>query len=393
MTSSKFNSPIPKDLLSECRKCANILSQFLKPGIPGRGLPPDQFIPNTILTNAKGIAVLTVIKAGFIWAGRAGSGLVVARLPDGTWSAPSAIGTAGMSFGGQIGAELTDFVVVLNTDAAVKAFTKGGNVSLGGNLSVSIGPIGRTAEAAGVIRSHAPIYSYSKSKGLFAGVSLEGSVLLERKEANKKFYKQDVTAKQLLRGEIPPPREARELYLALDGTANTKGSTESYISTQSRPESTQSYSQHTQSRPQSYSQSTPTPLQSYTQSTPAPPESYTQGTPMPSQSFSQSAQSRPQSFVAPAGPPPNYTAISPSSTIRSSLNRSSSAKRPPPPIPPKMITAIALYDFNGEQPGDLSFKAGDVITVVKKGDSAESWWEGRVGERNGIFPANYVQLK
>jgi len=95
----------------------------------------DNIIPQDILSNAKGLAIFTVVKAGFLFSGRAGAGIVVARLEDGSWSAPSAIGTGGMGFGGQIGAEITDFVIVLNTQAAVKSFCKGGNVTLGGSLS------------------------------------------------------------------------------------------------------------------------------------------------------------------------------------------------------------------------------------------------------------------
>lgn len=95
----------------------------------------DNIIPPDILTSAQGLAIFTVVKAGFLFSGRAGSGIVVARLEDGSWSAPSAIGTGGMGFGGQIGAEITDFVVVLNTKAAVRSFATGGNVTLGGALS------------------------------------------------------------------------------------------------------------------------------------------------------------------------------------------------------------------------------------------------------------------
>jgi lipid-binding SYLF domain-containing protein len=73
---------------------------------------------------------MTVVKAGFIWSGRVGSGLVVCRLPNGDWSAPSAIGTVGMGFGGQIGGEITDFVIILNSRDAVKAFSMGGFVFL-----------------------------------------------------------------------------------------------------------------------------------------------------------------------------------------------------------------------------------------------------------------------
>jgi len=108
-------------------------SFLLSDPIAARGL--DNIIPSNILSKAKGLAIFTVIKAGFMFSGRAGSGVVVARLEDGSWSAPSAIGTGGMGFGGQIGAEITDFVMVLNSREAVKSFTTGGNITLGGNLS------------------------------------------------------------------------------------------------------------------------------------------------------------------------------------------------------------------------------------------------------------------
>ena len=107
---------------------------------------PEKSIPPEVLRNAKGVAIMTVIKAGFIVSGRAGSGVVVARLGKG-WSGPSAIGTGGAGFGFQIGAEQTEFVIVLNTREAVKAFSQGGNVQLGGDISVAAGPVGRTVEA------------------------------------------------------------------------------------------------------------------------------------------------------------------------------------------------------------------------------------------------------
>ncbi|KAJ3208840.1 hypothetical protein HDU67_006513, partial [Dinochytrium kinnereticum] len=121
-------------------------------------------IPPKIIANCKGVAVLTLLKAGFVWSGRAGAGLVVARLPDGRWSAPCAIGAAGAGFGAQIGAELTDCVFILNTESAVRAFSHGGNLTLGANISVAAGPVGRQAEGAGTVANLAPIYAYSKTK-------------------------------------------------------------------------------------------------------------------------------------------------------------------------------------------------------------------------------------
>jgi lipid-binding SYLF domain-containing protein len=86
--------------------------------------------------------VFQVIKAGFVFSGKAGSGLVIARLPDGSWSAPSCIATGGLGWGLQVGADITDFVIVLNSEDSVRAFSMGGNVTIGGNISAAVGPIG-----------------------------------------------------------------------------------------------------------------------------------------------------------------------------------------------------------------------------------------------------------
>jgi hypothetical protein len=109
--------------------------------------------------------------------------------------------------GGQIGFELTDFVFILNDASAVRAFSQFGTLTLGGNVSLAAGPVGRNAEAAGAASTKgvAAVFSYSKTKGLFAGVSLEGSMLVERKDANEKMYQSRVSAAQLLTGSVRPP--------------------------------------------------------------------------------------------------------------------------------------------------------------------------------------------
>ncbi|PVU96748.1 hypothetical protein BB561_000986 [Smittium simulii] len=175
-----------------------------------------KLIPSDVLDKCKGIAVLTVIKGGFIWSGRLGTGLVIAKLPDGSWSAPSAIGTLGIGFGGQIGGELTDFVMILNNENAVKAFSRGGNFTLGTNLSIAAGPTGRSVEVGGSIREAAAVYSYSKTKGLFAGVSIEGTLILEREDANQNFYKYTISSKELLLGKVLKPQQAQKLYDAIE---------------------------------------------------------------------------------------------------------------------------------------------------------------------------------
>ena len=117
---------------------------------------PESAIPPRVLRDAKGLAILTVTKAGFIVSGRGGVGVVVARTDTG-WSGPSAIGTGGLGVGFQAGVQVSEYVIILNTQEAVNAFAKGSNVTLGGNLSAAIGPIGRSAEAG--VAPQAAIYT------------------------------------------------------------------------------------------------------------------------------------------------------------------------------------------------------------------------------------------
>jgi lipid-binding SYLF domain-containing protein len=174
---------------------------------------PEQSIPPSVIKASRGLAIMTVTKGGFIVSGRGGSGVVIARLPGGGWSGPSAIGTGGAGFGFQAGVEITEFVIVLNTPAAVDAFAKGGNVTLGGNLSVAAGPIGRSAE--GSVAVGAAMYSYSRSQGLFAGVSLEGTVIGTRDELNRDYYGSNVTSTDILTGRVRPPAGAQRLISLL----------------------------------------------------------------------------------------------------------------------------------------------------------------------------------
>jgi len=155
---------------------------------------------------------MSVLKAGFIFSGKGGQGVVVARTPHG-WSGPSFIATGGAGWGLQAGAQVTDFVIVLNNDAAVQAFSRGGNVTIGADVSAAAGPVGRTA--SGAITPTAAVYTYSKSKGLFAGVSLEGAVIGTQRESNFRYYGQPVRADGILSGEVPPPPGAAPLRRAL----------------------------------------------------------------------------------------------------------------------------------------------------------------------------------
>ncbi|KAJ3006569.1 hypothetical protein HKX48_009585 [Thoreauomyces humboldtii] len=350
-----MHSPIADNLGADIIKATSILEHFIK----GTNQVDSAAIPPSIIAKAKGIAVITILKAGFVWTGRAGSGIVVAKLPDGTWSAPSAIAAAGAGFGAQIGAQLTDCVFILNNEAAVKAFSHGGNLTLGGNMSVAAGPKGRAAEASGAVLNFAPIYSYSKSKGLFAGLSLEGSVILTRNDANRELYGRKVSPKEILSGEILPPVQADALYRVLDLKFGNMGTGVKVLS---------AYSERVNMN----------------------------------RSQSAAAVSKKQSIMNKIGAAPIGAAAA-LRDMKHGGGPSSAAEtgRVPPPISAKPagtlgagkeIRAIALYDFVGERESDLSFRKGDTIVITKSG-GPEDWWAGTVDGRAGDFPGNYVDAE
>jgi lipid-binding SYLF domain-containing protein len=173
---------------------------------------PERGIPRSVLRNARGLAILTVVKIGFGLSGKGGQGVVVARTGNG-WSGPSFIGTGGAGWGPQIGAQITEFVFVLNTNRAVRAFSHDGNFTLGADASVAAGPVGR--EAAAAVTPTAAIYTYSRTQGLFAGVSLEGTVIATQKTANHRYYGQTVSGRDILSGNVPPPARADRLMSVL----------------------------------------------------------------------------------------------------------------------------------------------------------------------------------
>jgi len=175
-------------------------------------------IPARLLEQAKGVAVMTAAKGGFGLAGvEFGTGLVVARFGD-QWSAPCAIGMGGVAWGALIGAQVSDHVFLLMTDAAVEMmFSNNGNIQLGADIGVAVGPLGRALEAdiGAAPGNVAPIYTYSLSKGFYAGISFDGKVIATRNRVNERFYGRTVTGMEILQGHIPTPPAARPLYEAL----------------------------------------------------------------------------------------------------------------------------------------------------------------------------------
>jgi lipid-binding SYLF domain-containing protein len=193
--------------------CKNIVGNF--------GNVDGVRIPAKLLEMAKGVAVLTSIKTGVGIAGvEFGTGLVVTRLSDDNyWSPPCAIGTAGVSWGALVGVQLSDHVFLLMSDEAVDMFVNNneGSFQLGADVGVAVGPLGRSFEAdvGATGGNFAPIYTYSLSKGLYAGISLDGKVMVTRHRVNEKFYGRKIDPKSLLNGDVPTPPAAQPLYDAL----------------------------------------------------------------------------------------------------------------------------------------------------------------------------------
>ena len=169
---------------------------------------PEQSVPESMFNDAHAIAVIPgVVKAGFMVGGRYGRGLVSVRGADGTWSNPSFITIAGGSFGFQAGVQSTDVVLIFNTERGVDSIVHG-KFTLGADASVAAGPVGRTASASTDAQLKAEIYSYSRARGLFAGVALDGAALQIDDDANAAAYGRDTTPRAIFEGRVNAPPAA-----------------------------------------------------------------------------------------------------------------------------------------------------------------------------------------
>lgn len=165
-------------------------------------MAPDKRIPADLINSAYAIAVIPdVIKAGLIIGGRHGVGLISIKRAEGTWSNPSFISMTGGSIGFQAGVQATDVILVFRTERGVDSIAHG-KFTLGADASVAAGPVGRDAHAATDAQLKAEIYSYSRSRGLFAGVALDGSVLAIDNDANRAVYGEGMTPRRIFTGEI-----------------------------------------------------------------------------------------------------------------------------------------------------------------------------------------------
>ena len=286
----------------------------------------------------------------------------------------------------------------------MRTFAQVGSITLGGNVSIAAGPVGRNAEAAGAasLKGVAGIFAYSKTKGLFAGVSLEGSGFIERKDANEKLYNRRVTARELLSGSLPVPPAADPLMRVLNsrifaGAGGGAAPDSMYndipvygdqddVVWQGR--SGNAYNEGVRSDRTGHGS--------------AAGDDFSTRGPSRASTWQDDVYDRPQN--ARANPSETFD------RLQSNRARSNSAfadhsdyvysdkpgpGRPTAPKPSFLAgaktgagpgQAIAKFTFEPDQPGDLGFKKGEVITIVKKTDNDTDWWTGRIGSREGMFP-------
>jgi lipid-binding SYLF domain-containing protein/peptidoglycan hydrolase-like protein with peptidoglycan-binding domain len=163
----------------------------------------DNRIPNELLDRAEAIVVIPhMVKGAFGVGGRYGKGVVSERTDSGRWSPPAFMDIGGGSYGFQIGATATDLVLVFTNRKALDMLENGKDLKLGVDAGIVAGPIGRSAEAGTNAKLESPVYAYSRSKGLFAGVALDGAVLYMDNDMNRKVYGDSVEAKQILSGKV-----------------------------------------------------------------------------------------------------------------------------------------------------------------------------------------------
>lgn len=163
---------------------------------------PEHAIPRKLLTDAYAIAVIPeVVKAGLVVGGRHGRGVISVRLPDGSWGSPSFISLTGGSIGFQAGVQATDVVLVFRSERGVDSIVNG-KFTLGADAAVAAGPVGRNAQASTDADLRAEIYSYSRSRGLFAGVALDGAVLSIDHRANQSSYGRNITPRAVFEGRV-----------------------------------------------------------------------------------------------------------------------------------------------------------------------------------------------
>ena len=204
------SAPMPdvKDTYERLDSSARVLREIMS--------APDKGIPADLLNKSACVVVIPSLKKGaFIVGAKYGHGFIVCRKAGSGWSAPAAIKVEGGSVGFQIGGSATEVVMlVMNEDAIDKLLSS--KFTIGGDASATAGPVGRTASAATDAQLKAQLLTYSRSKGLFAGVSLEGATLRPDDDVNKDLYGKEMSNKDIVMGTVKPPAAAARLLAELN---------------------------------------------------------------------------------------------------------------------------------------------------------------------------------
>jgi SH3 domain-containing YSC84-like protein 1 len=182
---------------------------------------PDHGIPEEILGSAKCVAVVpSLLKGGFIFGAEYGRGVASCRTDKG-WSAPAFFDVGGGSFGLQIGGQAVDLIMVVMNENGMKALLTS-KFKLGADASVAAGPVGRHAEGMTDISMRAEVLTYSRARGIFAGITLNGAVIRQAQGDTRLFYGRMVNYRTLLKGDMPAPAEAEPFLTALRKYSGTK---------------------------------------------------------------------------------------------------------------------------------------------------------------------------
>jgi SH3 domain-containing YSC84-like protein 1 len=197
-----------EDDLNRIHKAAQVFKEIMD--------APDQGIPQDLLKSAKCIAIIPgEVKFAFIFGGNYGRGLATCRTGHG-WSAPMFVAIDGGSVGYQIGGSSTDLVMLFMNDRALQSLLSD-KFKLGADASVAAGPVGRHASADTDLKLKAEVLSYSRAKGIFAGVSLDGAVVQADKSGDEAMYGHDVDRHEILNGKVEVPESARPLLHEISG--------------------------------------------------------------------------------------------------------------------------------------------------------------------------------
>lgn len=177
---------------------------------------PDKGIPEEVLDHAKCVAVIPhMVKGGFVFGAEGGRGVATCRTANG-WSAPAFFSLEGGSWGLQIGVEGIDVVMIFQNDKGMEHLLNS-KFKVGGDASAAAGPVGRSASASTDWKMNAEILTYSRAKGIFAGLTLNGAAVHEDADTMKAVYGPDVTERQVLTGKVPPPASAHAFLAAVRG--------------------------------------------------------------------------------------------------------------------------------------------------------------------------------